>query len=117
MNKTIILKNIQKRLPENIIIQDETQYEFNDDEYLSILSWIKCFNKHYETYGMSKGVSVQFPIISKRIRLDFGLYRIPCELEYNKGKHIIYISSNGKRMDGSIDTNITTTKLIREFNL
>ncbi len=117
MKKSSLINNIQKRLPDDIIIDDETKFEFTDDEYISILSWIKCFNEHYKIHGKNEGMLVQFPIISKRIRLDFGLYRIPCDLEENKGKYIIYISANGKQNDGTIKKNISVKELVNNWNL
>ncbi len=117
MKKLSLIKNIQKRLPDDIIVEDETIFEFTDDEYLSILSWIKCFNKHYEIHGKKKVMPVQFPIISKRLRLDFTFYNIPCDLEQNKGKYIIYISANGRQNDGSIKKNISAKELVNTWNL
>ena len=74
---------IQKRLPDDIIIQNETSFEFNEDEFVSILSWIKNFNEHYKIFGKEIQPYVMFPIISKRLRLDFGLYNFPNTLEEN----------------------------------
>lgn len=102
------IKEIQKRLPDDIIIQNETSFEFNEDEFLGILSWIKNFNEHYKQFAKTKHPYVMFPVISKRIRLDFGLYNFPSDLENeNKGKFIIYISSNSK-ITASIDNKPTT---------
>ena len=117
MRKSILINNIQKRLPPEIIIHDETDFKFTDDEYVSILSWIKCFNEHYKINGKNEGMPVQLPMISKRIRLDFGLYRVPCDLEENNGKYIIYISANGKQNDGKIKKKITVDELVNTWNL
>lgn len=117
MKKSSLIKNIQKRLPDDIIVDDETEFEFTDDEYLSILSWIKCFNKHYEIYGKNEGMPIQLPVISKRLRLDFAFFNIPCDLEENKGKYIIYILANGKQIDGTIKKNISVKELVNTWNL
>lgn len=117
MKKSTLINNIQKRLPAEIIIQDETNFEINDDEYVSILSWIKCFNEHYKINGKNEGMLVQFPMISKRIRLDFGLYRVPCDLKENNGKYIIYITANGKQNDGKIKNKITVNELVNTWKL
>lgn len=117
MKKSTLLKEIQKRLPEDIIVEDETPYEFTEDEYVSILSWIKYFNGHYSLHGKNQDPTVFFPIISKRIRLDFGLYRFPSDTEINKGKHVIYISPNGKRLDGTINTKLAVKSLVNTWRL
>ena len=108
---------IQKRLPDDIIIQNETSFEFNEDEFVSILSWIKNFNEHYKIFGKEKQPYVMFPIISKRLRLDFGLYNFPNTLEENKGCYIIYISENGKLSNGTTKKNITVKELITTWQL
>ncbi|MFV8345102.1 hypothetical protein [Flavobacterium sp. ZB4P13] len=60
-----------------------------------------------------------FPLIPKRLRLDFGLYNYPNNLEVNKDGFIIYISENGKLMNGTtkkkyyckgINNNLATIK-------
>jgi len=117
MKKSKCLSEIQSRLPEDIIISDETVFDFTEDEYVSILSWIKYFNSHYKEHGKSKEPNVIFPIISKRLRLDFGLYRFPCDIENNKGKYILYLSSNGKLLDGSIKKNVTVSSLVNTWRL
>lgn len=117
MQKKTLLKEIQKRLPEDIIVEDETNYEFTEDEYVSILSWIKYFNAHYSVNGKNQDPIVVFPIISKRIRLDFGLYRFPSGSIINKGKHVIYISPNGKRLDGTISTKVSVRYLVNIWKL
>lgn len=117
MKNSTLIKNIQQRMPDDIIIHDETNFELTDDEYVSILSWIKCFKVHYETFGKNKEMPVQFPVISKRIRLDFGLYRIPCELETTKDKHIIYICANGKQNNGKIKKKITLREIENTWKL
>lgn len=102
MKKSTAIKEIQKRLLTDIILEDETKIEFTDDEFVSILSWIKSFNTHYKEFGKEKEFLIKFPIISKRIRLDFGLYQFPSNIENNRGKHVIYIAENGKRLNGTI---------------
>jgi hypothetical protein len=84
MEKTIMLKEIKKRLPKHITVKDNTKFDFTIDEYLSILSWIKYFNCHYENNDKEKRPDIQIPVISKRIFIDLGLYEEP---------HLIYIQS------------------------
>lgn len=117
MKKETCLKAIQKRLPDDLIIQDETTFEFTDDEYVSILSWLKLFNQHYRKHGKSKQPDMLFPIISKRLRLDFGLYWIPNDQQENHGKHIIYISPNGQLLNGTIKKNLTVKEVINTWTL
>ena len=113
MKKSTCLKEIQKRLPDDIVIQDETTFEFTDDEYVSILSWIKYFKEHYREYGKGKIPTVPFPMISKRLRLDFGLYIRPSDSETNRGKNVIYLSPNG----GPSRPKTTIKELIISFHL
>jgi len=112
MNKASCLKIIQDRLPDDLIIYDETSYEFTDDEFVAILSWIKYFNVHYEKKDKSTPPDIMFPIISKRLRLDFGLY-ITAD---NSGKHVIYISANGQMLNGKIKQDSVKT-LINDWGL
>lgn len=117
MKTQTYLKEIQKRLPDDIIIQNETSFEFNEDEFVSILSWIKNFNQHYKLFGKKEQPYLMFPLISKRLRLDFGLYNYPNNLEVNKDGFIIYISENGKLMNGTTKKNITVKRLITTWQL
>ncbi len=100
MIKSNQIKEIQKRLPDDIKVVDETKYEFTEDEFLSILCWIKFFNHHYDNYGKTHYPFILFPIISKRLRLDFGLYGVRSECEPLKGNYNIYISDNIKNTKG-----------------
>lgn len=113
MTKTKQITEIQKRLPRDIKIVDETQYEFTEDEFLGILSWLKFFNSHYKKFGKTEHPELLFPIISKRIRLDFGVYCVKSEYEPSKGNHNIYISDNIKNIRGrkAIDNFITQWSL------
>ncbi|QBN18417.1 hypothetical protein [Flavobacterium nackdongense] len=117
MKTSKYLIEIQKRLPDDIIIQNETSFEFTEDEFVSILTWIKNFNEHYRIFGKSEQPYIKFPIISKRLRLDFGLFNYPNELEINKGGFIIYISENGKLLNGTTKKNITVKELITTWQL
>ena len=117
MVKTKFLPEIQKRLPDDLIVQDETKFEFTEDECISILCWIKYLNKHYEKHGKNDIPDVIFPIISKRLRMDFGLYNIPNNLETNFGKFVIYISQNGQLLNGTFKKNLTLKSLITTWNL
>jgi hypothetical protein len=93
VNKTKYLKEIQNRLPENLIIKDETSYEF-----IGILAWIKYLNIHYNKRQKNNNPDMLFPLISKRLHLDFGFYNTKDE----NGKYIIYISPNGQMLNGRI---------------
>jgi hypothetical protein len=57
-----------------------------------------------------------FPIISKRIRLDFGLYIPENSTEPYKGQHNIYISENGKLLIGKVEKQ-SLEKLINTWKL
>lgn len=103
MIKIDYLKEFQKRLPEDIQIIDETPYDFTEDEIISILCWLKYFNHHYETNGKNDYPQIMFPIISKRLRLDFGLYISKNDVDPYKGQHNIYISENGKSLAGKVE--------------
>ncbi len=117
MKKSSYIKEIQKRLPDNILIEDETIFEFTEDEYVSILSWIKFFNEHYKEYGKDKNPSVLFPLISKRLRLDFGLYRFPSDVEKNYGEHVIYLTENRRGSKAKVRASPTVRELIATWNL
>lgn len=117
MTKTTYLKEIQKRLPDEIIIQDETKFEYTEDEYVAILSWLKYFNEHYKVYGKSQLPEILFPIVSKRLRLDFGLYITANDLQINHGKYIIYITQNGQLLDVKFKKNLTIKELVNTWNL
>lgn len=112
MTKAVQIKNIQKRLPDDIRIQDETGLKLSDDEYVSILSWIKLFIIHYKSFGKSQPMPISSAIVSKRVHIDFGLYMVPCELEHNKGEYIIYLCSNDYE-----DSELTLSKFINNWSL
>lgn len=92
MKKKVMLNKIQDRLVDNIKIVDRTNFEFSEDEFISILSWIKCFNKYYDESGKEKTFLMQLPIISKRLWLDFAYHNIPSDEENDKGNFSIYIN-------------------------
>lgn len=106
IRKRKMLEEIQNRLPDNIVIEDETGFDFTEDEFASMLSWIKYFNLHYMKYGMQKYPDIIFPLLSKRMRFDFGLY-----IPEDEGKHVIYISKVGVCLDGKV----RQTKSIKSF--
>lgn len=114
MTKKNQIKEIQKRLPEDITIVDETPFDITEDEFVGILSWIKFFNQHYEQFGKSQYPKIMFPIISKRLRLDFGLYCVESDCESTK--YNIYLSENGKCIDGIV-RNQTVKELIQTWRL
>ena len=95
LKKITFQQKIQNRLPSDLVLEDETSFsEFTDDEYIVALSWIKSFKEHYAEYGKTETPANTFPMVSKRLRLDFGLYTHPAETEKNKDKHVIYLSEN-----------------------
>lgn len=112
MNKAKYLKEIQDRLPDDLVIEDQTSYELTEDEFIAILSWLKYFNIHYKGEQKSRTPAILFPIISKRISLDFGLYTT----KDDKGKHVIYISANGHMLNGKIKEE-SVKKLINTWGL
>lgn len=117
MNKLKYLKEIQKRLPDDLILEDGTSFDFTDDEFIGILSWIKYFNIHYEKYGKTKMVDIHTPLISKRMRLDFLYYSKPCDLLVNQGKYVIYISSNICYTSKNRKRVLSVNELIRAYCL
>lgn len=117
MNKSRHLLEIQKRLPDDLIIQDETTFEFTYDEYVVILSWMKFFNQHYQKHGKNKQPKILFPIISRRLRLDFSLYITPNDQKENHGKYIIYLSPNGQLLDGTIKQNLSVKDIVNTWDL
>lgn len=98
MKKSTMLKKILEDLPKDIKIVDTTKIEFTIDEYYAILSWIKCFQNHYKEFGKTKHMPVHTTIVSKRIFIDFALYRFPSEVPEEKGKNCIYIGELKKRI-------------------
>lgn len=114
MTKSTQIKEIQDRLPENIRIIDETNSEFTDDEFVSILCWLKYFNHHFAKFGKTEFPKIIFPIISKRIRLDFGLYLTKSGCEPGKGEYNIYISEN---LNNYKPGRKTLANFIRTWNL
>ena len=117
MKKSTFINEIQTRLPEDIIVYDETNFDFTDDECISILCWIKYFNNHYEEFGKKELPKILFPIVSIRLRLDFGHYHTPCNLEKNSGKYIVYITQNGQLLNGTYKKNITLKDSIKTWKL
>lgn len=113
MKKSAQIKEIQLRLPDDIKIVDETDFEFNEDEFLSILCWLKYFNCHYEQNKKNELPDIKFPIISKRLRLDFGLYTVKSNSEPFKGFYNIYLSDNIKNLVGRK----TLNNFILQWNL
>jgi len=72
--KQTMLNQIQKRLPDNIKIIDDTNFEFTESEFLSLLCWLKYFREHYNSEcGKKEFPKITFPVISQRLILDFGL--------------------------------------------
>ena len=101
MKKNKMISEVQKRLPEDIIVIDETTFEFAEDEFISILSWIKYFNWNYKINNKSGPPAIQSPIISKRMQLDFYFYWLSEDIQNKEPGFYIYIKSilrdnNGK---------------------
>ena len=104
-------------MPDDIIAQDETIFEFTEDEFIAILSWLKYFNEHYKVFGKSKLPNILFPLVSTRLRLDFGLYITPNNQQINYGKYIIYITQNWQLLNGTFKKNLTIKELVNTWNL
>jgi len=102
------IKRIKKRLPKDITFKDESNFKLTQDEFLGILSWIKYFNNHYVKYGKNKIPDIIFPVISKRLFLDFGLYCFPSDHKDELGLHVIYLSAN---KDNNLNSLINTWEL------
>lgn len=113
MKKFKYLEEIQKRLPGDLILEDGTNFDFTEDEFIGILSWIKYLNLHYERYGKTKIIEIHTPLISKRIKLDFLYYSKACD----NGKYKIYISANSYYVTKNIEKQPSVYELIRSFGL
>lgn len=111
MKKASFLKLVQERLPEDIIIRDETQFEFTEDECVVMLSWIQYFDDHNKVYKKGKLPSIINPYISTRLKLDFSFYRIPCDLDIDRGKYVIYIVKVKQHINEKIHSKIDLKKL------
>lgn len=98
MKKSTMLKKIQQDLPKGITVIDSTKIEFTIDEYFATLSWIKCFQIHYKEFGKTKHMPIHTPVVSKRIFIDFALYRFSSEVSEEKGGNCIYIGELKKRI-------------------
>ena len=98
MKTSIMLKKIQEQLPKDIYFVDNTTLKLTIDEYYAVLSWIKCFTKHYKEFGKTKHMPVHTPVVSRRVYIDFALYRFPSEVPEEKSKNCIYINELKKRI-------------------
>ena len=117
MNKKSIIKRIQERLPDDIQVIDQTSFEFTDDEFLSILSWIKYFNLHYSIHGKRELPGISFPIISSRLGLEFDLYRFKSDQVIDRGKYSIYLSDIREGFFKKSNSSITLEKIIITWKL
>ena len=117
MKNLAFLKQIQKRLPDDIVIFDETNFNFSEDEYISILSWIKYFNYHYQKFGKNELPIITYPIISRRLRLDFGLYHLPSTLKNSLGMNIIYISNNAQLSKSHNKQDVSLAEFVETWSL
>lgn len=117
MNKKSIIKHIQNRLPEDIQVIDQTSFEFTDDEFLSILSWIKYFNWHYLIQGKDQSPGISFPVISSRLVLEFDLYRFKSDRDIDRDKFSIYLSDTRKGLSEKSNSSITLKKIINSWHL
>jgi hypothetical protein len=96
MKKTTQIKEIQKRLPDDIIIEDLSKIEeFTEDEFLVILGWIDAFNNHYRRYG--KNVEETFyphcVFVSTRLFIDFYFYNKKDNRGEAAKEYLIYLES------------------------
>ncbi|GET46929.1 hypothetical protein [Capnocytophaga felis] len=99
MLKKTQLKEIQKRLPEDILLIDSTTFDnYTDDEYLALLSWIKCFKNHYEKFQNNAPFYPHCAFVSTRLFIDF--------LYHNREEKAIYLNEihikTKKQMDAYI---------------
>ncbi len=112
MKKPSYLKQIQNRLPDDIVIVDETVFEFTEDEFIGILSWVKYFNNHYREYRKETIPPMVWNLISKRLRIDFGLYHQPDD----QGRFVIYLTDHRKEENGKIKE-LSVKEIIRRHTL
>ena len=96
MKKTTQIKEIQKRLPDDIIIEDLSKIEeFTEDEFLVILGWIDAFNNHYRRY--EKNVEETFypdcVFVSTRLFIDFYFYNKKDNRGETAKEYLIYLES------------------------
>lgn len=117
MKKSTMLKKIQQDLPKGITVIDSTKIEFTIDEYFAILSWIKCFQIHYKEFGKTKHVPVHTPVVSRRVFIDFALYRFPSKLPEEKEKNCIYIGELKKRISENKYRYFTELEIMAFLNL
>ena len=94
MKKDAYLKKVQKKLPSEIDLIDETSFEFSLDEQLGVIGWINYFNTHYRKEGKSNIPDIQIIEISSRFVIDLGLYTIPHTSSRGENKHEIYLRPN-----------------------
>ncbi|WP_035656790.1 hypothetical protein [Flavobacterium seoulense] len=111
MKQSSFLKLVQERLPEDVIVRDETQFKFSEDECVVMLSWIQYFVDHYTVYKKEKLPSIINPYISVRLKLNFSLYRIPCDQDIDRGKYVIYIVKAKQHINEKIYSKIDLSKL------
>lgn len=111
MKKQTYLKEIQKRLPQDIFISDETNIDFTEDEFVCILFWIKIYNKYPDLFGTAK--HIQHVFISKRIQVDFSFHNTATE----KGEYLIYITLNKKITPAGKEGIYSLRELIHDYHL
>ena len=83
-------KEFKKHLPEGIEFHDDSDLKLTDDEFVSVMAWIKFFKAYYSVFGKAEEMPKKLNRISKRIHLDFGFCNIPDK----DGRLIIYLSRN-----------------------
>ncbi len=101
MKKSTMLKKIQKELPKDIYLINNTTIELTTDEYFAILSWIKVFLIHHKEFDKTKHLTLHTPVVSTRVFIDFALCRFPSKLPEEKGKNCIYIGELKKRISAN----------------
>lgn len=117
MKKINYLRAIQARLPIEILLKDDIHFDFTEDEYVVILSWIKNFNEHYKLNGKNENMLTPIVLISKRLRIDFYFYRFPKENGEDVGKHFIYLGANNRNFEGQGKPTYSVKELEKTFQL
>ncbi len=113
MKKDTVLRNIQKRLPDDILIKDNVSFELTEEEYFSILVWIKVFNIHFKEFGKSKNMPLHIIPISSRCCLDVYFYRFPDD----NNEYVIYLKEEERLYKDNKLKKPSITDLISRYDI
>lgn len=116
-NKSKHLIEVKNRMPDGILVDDETCFEWTDDEYVAILSWIKCFKNHNKILDNTKNTFISVAVISKRLYVDFSFYNLEQLSDDNRKENIIYIRQNGQLINGTFLNNMSADTVIKTHKL